>query len=115
MLGRALKQTAALIKAEAGLEVSCIDHGNFDTHVAQGRTEGLLSGLVTSLANNLRAFHDDMLEHLDHVTVIVMSEFGRRVQENGGGGTDHGHGGAMYIMSPHLQGSTRRRRVAGLK
>ena len=101
-LGRGLKQTAALIKAQAGLEVACVDHGNFDTHVAQGRTEGLLSGLVSSLANNLRAFHDDMLDYMDRVTVVVMSEFGRRVQENGGGGTDHGHGGAMYIMSPHV-------------
>jgi uncharacterized protein (DUF1501 family) len=36
------------------------------------------------------------------VTVVVMSEFGRRVQENGAGGTDHGHGGAMYIMSENL-------------
>lgn len=101
-LGRGLKQTAALIKAEAGLEVACVDHGNFDTHVAQGRTDGLLSGLVSSLAKNLRAFHDDMQDHLNKVTVIVMSEFGRRVQENGGGGTDHGHGGAMYIISPHV-------------
>lgn len=100
--GRALKQTAALIKADAGLEVSCIDQGNYDTHVAQGRTEGLLSGLVTSLANNLRAFHDDMLDYMNRVTVVVMSEFGRRVQENGGGGTDHGHGGAMYVMGGNL-------------
>lgn len=101
-LGRGLKQTAALIKADVGLEASCVDHGNFDTHVAQGRTEGLMSGLVTTLASNLRAFHDDMRDYMDRVTVIVMSEFGRRVQENGGGGTDHGHGGAMYVMSDHV-------------
>lgn len=97
--GRALKQTAALIKAEAGLEVACIDHGNFDTHVAQGQ---LLPGLVIRLADQLRAFHDDMREYMSRVTVIVMSEFGRRVQENGGGGTDHGHGGAVYLMSDHV-------------
>lgn len=101
-LGRGLKQTAALIKAQVGLEAACIDHGNFDTHVAQGRREGLLSGLVATLADNLRAFHDDMLDYMDRVTVVVMSEFGRRVQENGGGGTDHGHGGAMYVMSNHV-------------
>ncbi|PJF44336.1 MAG: hypothetical protein CUN55_04560 [Phototrophicales bacterium] len=100
--GRALKQTAALIKADAGLEVACIDQGNYDTHVAQGRTEGLLSGLVSSLSKNLRAFHDDLLDYMHRVTVVVMSEFGRRVQENGGGGTDHGHGGAMYVMSGNL-------------
>lgn len=98
-LGRGLKQTAALIKAEAGLEAACIDHGNFDTHVAQSQ---LLPPLLSTFAENLRAFHDDMLDYLDRVTVVVMSEFGRRVQENGGGGTDHGHGGVVYVMSKHV-------------
>jgi uncharacterized protein (DUF1501 family) len=98
-LGMALKQTAALIKAEAGLEVACIDHGNFDTHVAQSQ---FLPGLVKPFADNLRAFHDDLLSYIDRVTVVVMSEFGRRVQENGGGGTDHGHGGVLYLMSTHV-------------
>ncbi len=97
--GRALKQTAALIKADAGLEVACIDHGNFDTHVVQSQ---LLPGLVTRLADNLRAFHDDMLDYMGQVTVVIMSEFGRRVQENGGGGTDHGHGGVLYVMSEQI-------------
>lgn len=101
-LGRGLKQTAALIKADVGLEVACVDQGNYDTHVAQGRTGGLLSGLVTDLAQNLRAFHDDMQEYMNRVSVVVMSEFGRRVQENGGGGTDHGHGGVIYLMGGHV-------------
>lgn len=105
--GRALKQTAALIKAEVGLEVACVDLGNFDTHVTQGVTihegVGFFPGLVIEFADNLRAFHDDMLDYMGRVTVVAMSEFGRRVQENGAGGTDHGHGGAMYVMSEHLQ------------
>ena len=83
--GRALKQTAALIKADVGLEVACVDLGNFDTHVTQGVTihqgVGIFPGLAIELANNLRAFHDDLLEHMGHVTVVAMSEFGRRVQE----------------------------------
>ncbi|GAB5491244.1 MAG: DUF1501 domain-containing protein [Phototrophicaceae bacterium] len=106
-LGRALKQTAALIKADAGLEVSCIDMGGYDTHIAQGSTlnagVGSFPLLVKELADNVRAFHDDLLEYSDRVTVVVMSEFGRRVQENGAGGTDHGHGGVMFVMSPDLQ------------
>jgi uncharacterized protein (DUF1501 family) len=104
--GRALKQTAALLKADAGLEAACIDFGNFDTHITQGVTihegVGIFPGLVSEFANNLRAFHDDLLDYMGKVTVVVMSEFGRRVQENGAGGTDHGHGGAMYIMSENL-------------
>ena len=106
--GRALKQTAALIKARVGLEIACVDLGNFDTHITQGVTVhegiGLFPGLVAELANNLRAFHDDLLEYMDRVTVVTMSEFGRRVQENGAGGTDHGHGGVMLVMSEHVTG-----------
>ena len=105
--GRALKQTAALIKADAGLEVACIDMGGFDTHIAQGSTINAGVGgfplLVKELADNVRAFHDDLLNYADRVTVVVMSEFGRRVQENGAAGTDHGHGGVMFVMSPDLQ------------
>lgn len=105
--GRALKQTAALIKADAGLEVACIDMGGFDTHIAQGSTitagVGGFPLLVKELADNVRAFHDDLLNYSDRVTVVVMSEFGRRVQENGAAGTDHGHGGVMFVMSPDLQ------------
>ncbi|MBI5960852.1 MAG: DUF1501 domain-containing protein [Chloroflexi bacterium] len=101
--GRALKQTAVLIKADVGLEVACIDLGNFDTHITQGITvhegAGIFPGLVVQFAENLRAFHDDLLDYSDRVTVVVMSEFGRRVQENGAGGTDHGHGGVMWVMN----------------
>lgn len=104
--GRALKQTAALIKADAGLEVACVDMGGFDTHITQGNIAssgiGLFPLLIKELADNLRAFHDDMLPSNHQTTVIVMSEFGRRVQENGAAGTDHGHGGAMFVMSPDL-------------
>lgn len=104
--GRALKQTAALIKADAGLEVACIDMGGYDTHIAQGSTLSTGLGsfplLVKELADNVRAFHDDLLGYSERVTVVVMSEFGRRVQENGAGGTDHGHGGMMMVMSPDL-------------
>lgn len=104
--GRALKQTAALIKAEVGLEVACVDLGNFDTHVTQGVTihggVGIFPSLVVELADNLRAFHDDLLNYMGRMTVVTMSEFGRRVQENGAGGTDHGHGGVMFVMSEHV-------------
>jgi len=94
--GMALRQTAALIRAEVGLETACIDVGGWDTHVNQGGAEGQQARLLADLANGLAAFHQDM--GVSGVSVVVMSEFGRRLQENGGGGTDHGHGGAMLVM-----------------
>ncbi len=96
--GLALRQTATLIRAEVGLEVACIDLGGWDTHESQGGVEGRQASLMTTLAEGLAAFYTDLDTLLDRVTVVVMSEFGRRVEENASGGTDHGHGNMMLVM-----------------
>ncbi|MCB9438117.1 MAG: DUF1501 domain-containing protein [Anaerolineales bacterium] len=97
-----LKQTAALIRAEVGLEAACLDIGGWDTHANQGGAEGNQAALMTTLAAGLGAFHTDMGADMSRVTLVVMSEFGRRVEENADAGTDHGHGGAMLVMSGNL-------------
>lgn len=102
--GLALRQTAMLIKAEVGLEVSAIDLGGWDTHFAQGGSSGQMANLLTDLSAGLAAFHADIAAHLGHVTVVAMSEFGRRVAENGSFGTDHGHGSMMMVLGGHVQG-----------
>jgi uncharacterized protein (DUF1501 family) len=99
----ALRQTAALIRAQVGLEVACIDLGGWDTHANQGGTQGIQARLMNELAAGLAAFHQDLGTEMNQVSVVVMSEFGRRVAENGSGGTDHGQGGAMLILSGGLQ------------
>ena len=96
--GRGLAQIALLAKAELGLEIACIDIGGWDTHVQQGADEGRMPQLMASLASGMAAFHLDMRAKMNDVTVVTMSEFGRRLAENGGGGTDHGHGGVMFVM-----------------
>lgn len=98
----ALMQTAAIIRAEIGLEVACVDLGGWDTHAQQGGVEGDHAQLLAQLASGLAAFHQDMGAEMSRVTVVVMSEFGRRLQENADRGTDHGHGGAMLVMSDNL-------------
>ncbi len=102
--GLALKQTAMLIKAEVGLEVSAIDVGGWDTHFAQGSTTGLMPNLMKDLADGIAAFHADMQEHMQNLTVVTMSEFGRRASENGSLGTDHGHGSMMMVMGGNVDG-----------
>jgi len=102
--GLALKQTAMLIKAEVGLEVSAIDVGGWDTHFAQGSTSGLMPNLMKDLAEGLAAFHADMFEHMNSLTTVTMSEFGRRASENGSLGTDHGHGSMMMVLGGNVQG-----------
>jgi uncharacterized protein (DUF1501 family) len=102
--GQAMRMVAQLIKAEVGVEVACIDLGGWDTHVAQGGTVGTLASLLAELADGLAAFYEDLQAQLGNVTVVVMSEFGRRLQENGGLGTDHGHGSMMMVLGGGING-----------
>jgi uncharacterized protein (DUF1501 family) len=102
--GMALKQVAQLIKADVGLEVACVDIGGWDTHIIQGGSEGIMANLLQDYAGGLAAFYSDLHNHLSRVTILTMSEFGRRVQENAAGGTDHGRGGVIGVMGGGING-----------
>ncbi|MBK9211307.1 MAG: DUF1501 domain-containing protein [Anaerolineales bacterium] len=102
--GLALKQTAMLIKAEVGLEVSAIDLGGWDTHLRKGSSAGIMPNLMKDLAEGLAAFHADMADHQNQLTTVTMSEFGRRASENGSLGTDHGHGSMMMVLGGNVDG-----------
>jgi uncharacterized protein (DUF1501 family) len=113
--GLALKQTAMLIKAEVGLEVSAIDVGGWDTHFAQGSVSGLMPNLMKDLSDGIAAFHADMQGHMKNLTVVTMSEFGRRASENGSLGTDHGHGSMMMVVGGNVAGGKVRGEWPGLE
>lgn len=102
--GSALTQVAQLVKADLGLEVACVDLGGWDTHAAQGGASGQQATLLAELASGLAAFHADLADRLARITVVTMSEFGRRVQENASGGTDHGHGNCMFVLGGGING-----------
>lgn len=101
---RALRTTAALIKADVGVEAVAIDRGGWDTHSAQGVFVGTMANVMTDLATGLLAFHRDIVQQNWNVTVVVMSEFGRTAGENDSFGTDHGHGGIMFLMGRNVNG-----------
>lgn len=104
-LSAGLHQVALLMKSRVGLEAACLDHGGYDTHVAQGTSQGILAGRLQSLASGLAAFASDIgPEQWQRTTVVVMSEFGRRAAENSGLGTDHGRAGAMLVLGGHVTG-----------
>ena len=103
-LGRGMRQTACLIRADLGLEVAALDRGGWDTHYAQGSTVGILSLSLDDLAKSLSAFSRDLGEEMSRVTVVVMTEFGRRVAENTGLGTDHGRASFMLVMGGGTKG-----------
>jgi uncharacterized protein (DUF1501 family) len=102
--GAGLREISRLVKAEVGLEAACIDLGNWDTHFFQGTIGGIQAGLIDSLSRGLAAFDADLKHHRDRVTTIAMTEFGRRLYENGSAGTDHGRGYALFAMGAHING-----------
>ncbi|HEY7470737.1 MAG TPA: DUF1501 domain-containing protein [Gemmatimonadota bacterium] len=102
--GRSLRQIAQLVKADVGLEVAFADVGGWDTHQAQGGSEGQLAARLAQLGQGLRALHDDLGDRMADVVVLTMSEFGRTVAENGTGGTDHGHGTCMLALGGPVSG-----------
>lgn len=101
---RALKAVATLIKADIGIEAAQVDLGGWDTHVSQGPDGGAMWQSMNTLARALAAFHADVVATGHKVTVIVMSEFGRTVRENGSGGTDHGCASAMLLLGNAIKG-----------
>ena len=102
--GRGLLQIAMLIKAEIGLETAAIDLGGWDTHFAQGVQDGQMARLMADLSAGLAAFHSDLEKQMTGITLVVMTEFGRRAYENASLGTDHGHGGLMFVLGGAVAG-----------
>ncbi|MBI4533496.1 MAG: DUF1501 domain-containing protein, partial [Candidatus Melainabacteria bacterium] len=60
--------------------------------------------LVDGLSQSLLAFYNDLSRYHKRLTIIIMSEFGRRLKENESGGTDHGHGNLMFILGGNVNG-----------
>lgn len=99
--GKALKDGAALIKAQIGVRALAIDLSSFDHH-SEMKVE--LPTLCTTLAAGLAAFHQDLGTHAARTLTLVTSEFGRTAAENGSGGTDHGHGGVLFALGGGVRG-----------
>lgn len=103
--GQRLLQIAQLIKADIGVEVAFADIGGWDTHVNQGGSEGQLANRLADFSSAISALVSDLGDRMEDVTVLTCSEFGRTVRQNGTGGTDHGHAGAMFVVSGSLGSS----------
>jgi uncharacterized protein (DUF1501 family) len=105
--GNALRSAAALIKADIGVEAIHAFNGGWDTHANQGPLPGgFMHNKMLELANTLAAFHADVIQGTTAygVTVVVISEFGRNVRENGTQGTDHGRGNVAFAMGKKIAG-----------
>ncbi len=97
-----LREVAMVHTADLGSRVFYTEHGGFDTHASQKTTHPVLwTDVNTAVAD----FWDDLREHDadENVIMLIFSEFGRRVRENGTG-TDHGAAGAVFVIGPGVKG-----------
>jgi uncharacterized protein (DUF1501 family) len=112
-----LKTLAAVLKQGLNLRTATVDLGGWDTHEWQGENgEGQFADLLRQLGGGLAAFYKDMATAnlTQKLTIVVMSEFGRRLAENASRGTDHGHGGAMLVLGGNVNGGKLYGRWPGL-
>jgi uncharacterized protein (DUF1501 family) len=96
-LGQRLALIAQLIKSGLTSSIYYTELDGFDTHASQLGTH---ESLLRELDNSLKAFVDDMHKSGDgqRVLVLVFSEFGRRLKENGSNGTDHGTAAPVFVL-----------------
>lgn len=100
--GRDLKQVAELILAGANSKVYYVSLGGFDTHANQKNPQ---ARLLTQYAEGVKALVKELKQHnlLNDTLILTFSEFGRRVQQNGSKGTDHGKANNVFLLGGNLQ------------
>jgi uncharacterized protein (DUF1501 family) len=101
-IARKLRGISQVHLADLGSRIFYCDHGSFDTHASQNPGHGNLWRDVTE---GLDAFMTDLRQHdhADNVIVLLFSEFGRRVHDNGSG-TDHGAAGPVFVLGEQVKG-----------
>jgi uncharacterized protein (DUF1501 family) len=104
--GLALRTVAGAIVHGIGSRVFWVQTGGFDTHAQQGAAGGAYGNLMGTLGDGVWAFYSDVRNQglANDTTVLVFSEFGRRISENGSSGTDHGAAGLMMAIGGMVRG-----------
>jgi len=98
------EQLGKLFADDPAVQVAFVALGGFDTHVNQGAGKGQLANQLTVLGRGLADLAGALGDDYKNTVIVVMSEFGRTVKENGNGGTDHGHGNVMWVMGGQVNG-----------
>jgi len=104
-VGQSLATAAQIIRGDVGVEVITVDQGDWDMHTDMGSADGgWMSNNAEELAGAIAAFFQDLGTQESKVTLVTLSEFGRRVVENDSNGTDHGYGNVMFVAGAGVRG-----------
>ena len=96
-----IQHLTRLMKGDAATQVAFMELGKWDTHVNQPNP---FKANLSDLAAGLDALATGLGPIYNRTAIVVMSEFGRTVRQNGNGGTDHGHGNVMWLMGGAIRG-----------
>ena len=101
-MAQSLKSAAQVMFADLGTRIFYTQHGSFDTHSGELKTH---AQLWDEVAGGIGDFMDDLKEHgrENDTAILVFSEFGRRIKDNGSG-TDHGSGGIAFVIGGTVDG-----------
>ena len=101
-LSQSMRNVAQVMFADLGTRVYYTQHGSFDTHSGELASH---ETLWSDVSNAIGDFMDDLKEHgrEDEAVILVFSEFGRRIRDNGSG-TDHGSGGVSFVIGGEVDG-----------
>ena len=95
---------AQLMRRDPNVQIAFLALGGWDTHVNQGGAKGQLANRLQPLGQGLAELATRLGPTFDDTTILVISEFGRTVRQNGTGGTDHGHGNVMWALGGNIAG-----------
>jgi uncharacterized protein (DUF1501 family) len=94
-------EVAKLMLGESRTQIAFMDFGGWDSHINQ---KELLQRYLKPLGRGLATLVKELKPIYKDTAIVVMSEFGRTVKENGNRGTDHGHGNAMWVLGGSIKG-----------
>ncbi len=98
------RKLAQLVRGESRVQLAFIALGGWDTHIGQGGVTGPLAHKLRPLGDGLAQLIRGLGTDYAHTTLLLLSEFGRTVAENGNGGTDHGHGNVICLLGGGIKG-----------
>jgi uncharacterized protein (DUF1501 family) len=104
--GQALRAIAGAMSRGIGTKIFWVQTGGYDTHAGQNTNNGAYATLMSTLNDGVTAFYNDLQNQglLGDTVILQFSEFGRRINENGSNGTDHGAGGLMMAIGGSVRG-----------
>jgi uncharacterized protein (DUF1501 family) len=98
------EKVAQMLRRDSKIQLVFMDVGGWDTHIGQGNAKGQLANKLDKFGQGLSRLIQGLGPVYQDTAILIMSEFGRTVAENGNKGTDHGHGNVAWLLGGNVQG-----------